>query len=85
MCNHPMVILINNSLLVHFHTSIKIEAQWSDGKILNFNSGLLGVFSNIYSRSRFIENKFNWYEWWKNKTEHKQNKDHNVKLSMVCA
>ena len=57
-----------------------------EGKILNFNSGLVGVFLNIYStRTRFIENKFNWYEWWKNKTEQKQNEDHNVILSMVCA
>ena len=81
-----MVILVNNSLLVHFHNSIKIDAQWSDGKILNFNSGLVGVFLNIYStRSRSIENEFNWYEWWKNKTEQKQNKDDKVKLSMVCA
>ena len=63
-----------------------VKNRWREGKILNFNSGLLGVFLNIYStRTRFIENKFNWYEWWKNKTEQKQNKDHNVILSMVCA
>ena len=63
-----------------------VKNRWREGKILNFNSGLVGVFLNIYStRTRFIENKFNWYEWWKNKTEQKQNKDHNVILSMVCA
>ena len=39
------MISINNSWLGHFHNIIKIDAQWSEGKILNFNSGLIGFFS----------------------------------------
>ena len=62
------------------------DARWSEEKILNFKGGLARVCLNIYStRARFIENKFNWYEWGKNKIEQKQNKYHTINVIMVCA